>query len=190
MPETQKQVEMMIDDKDRSILVSDMENELNVTAIKLPYKDEFGDSYIAIMPNRVATKDELLSLFSSLDLDKFLSSFVEIRCCYLGVPKYTTETDVSIDDGSLSSIEALTAFRKPDLSNMFNGGLQYDYLKYNIKTIVTVNEMGTQVDATFSMFCVDCASLDRKIKLNRPFLYLIVDRKNYISTIGTFMEPK
>ena len=183
MPNISEQVDMMIDDKIHSILVSKMETDLNVTAIKLPYKDEFGDSYIAIMPNRVATKDELLSLFSSLDLDKFLSSFVEIRCCYLGVPKYTTETDVSIDDGSLSSIEALTAFRKPDLSNMFNGGLQYDYLKY--KTIVTVNEMGTQVDVY-----VDGVSRDRKIELNRPFLYLIVDRKNYISTIGTFMEPK
>ena len=195
MPNISEQVDMMIDDKIHSILVSKMETDLNVTAIKLPYKDEFGDSYIAIMPNRVATKNELLSLFSSLNLNKFLSSFVGVRCCYLGVPKYTTKTDLTIEDERMSidkglvNIEALTDFRRANFSNMFDGGFSYDYLNYYVKTIVTVNEVGTQVDATFTMLAFDGMPDGRKIELNRPFLYLIVDRKNYISTIGTFMGP-
>ena len=193
-PNISKQVEMMIDDEIEEISVSSMENELNVTAIKLPYKKELGDSYIAIMPNEVASKNELLSLFESLDLNKFLTSFDDDDdCCYLGVPKYTTETDLLLDDGTpnegLANIEALTDFRGADFSNMFDGGIRCESLKYYVKTIVTVNEKGTQVDATFSMIAYDGVGAGRKIELNRPFLYLIVDRKNYISTIGTFMGP-
>ena len=194
MSETPKQVEMMIDNDIEDILVSSMENELKVTAIKLPYKKNLGDSYIAIMPNRVATKEDLLKLFSSLDLSEFLSSFDEEDCYHLGIPKYTTETDLLLDDGTpnegLANIDILTDFRGADFSNMFNDGIPYECLNYYVKTIVTVNEIGTQVEATFDATYYDGEAEGRKIELNKPFLYLIVDSKNHISTIGTFMGPE
>lgn len=190
-PKPKKKAVMMMKMKKASgvALVSGMEKELRATTIKFLYNDSDGSSFIAIMPNnQPATKAELLNLLSTLDLERFLSSFQDTKCNYQSMPRFTTKTDVKLIK-DLGNIKPLVDFSCAEFSNMFDrsGFVYEDGLEFCVKT--TINNTNDINNDPIHVGTRRIEKFAPDIILNQPFLYFIVDCKHYIKAIGTFLEP-
>ena len=191
-------VQMMNNTRLTQALVSNMEQELDATIVKIPYRENSG-YFIAIMPDQPSNKEELLALSSKIDLSKLLNSFYKVECNELQMPKFTVETDLTLDEAGsgpgegLGRIEDLKEFKSDtaDYSNMFEGGFPDGKLiSIRVKTTVDNHQTGTDVVSDFDLIAYDChIENPRKIVLNKPMLYLIVSPNGYVKTLGTFVQP-
>ena len=192
------EVQMMNTTRLTQALVSNMEQELKATIVKMSYTENSG-SFIAIMPDQPSNKEELLALLSKIDLSKLLDSFYIVECNKLQMPKFTTETDLTLDEAGsgpgegLGRIEDLKEFKgaTADYSNMFEGGFPDGKLmSIRVKTTIDNHQTGTDVISDFAFVAYDYSVENaRQIVLNKPMLYLIVSPNGYVKTLGTFVQP-
>ena len=183
-----RKVHMMSDYSRHTVLISHLDDAI---AVKIPYSDTDGGWFIAIMPQKPAEKEDLISLVQKADLENLWDSFVPKVCYSLNMPKFSTTTDLVLDDGTgeqISRIEALEDFAVGvDLSNMFHRK-KTGNMAYRLHTTITNDEEGSRVEATFRGDDHDGGPAKNSIRvhLDKPFAYIITDAENYIRSMGIF----
>ena len=180
-----RKVHMMRDYSRDAVLISHLDDAI---AVKFPYSDTDGGWFIAIMPHEPAEKQDLISLVQKADLENLWDSFVPIDCYSVNMPKFSTTTDLVLDDGSgeqISGIEALEDFAPGvDLSNMFHRK-KIGNMAYRLHTTITNDEEGTRVETTF-VGDDDDGVPTMNVHLDKPFVYIITNAEHYIRSMGIF----
>ena len=183
-----RKVHMMKDYSRDTVLITHLDDAI---AVKIPYSDTDGGWFIAIMPQEPAEKQDLISLLHNTDLESLWDSFVPKDCFSLNMPKFSTTTDLVLDDGTgqqISRIEALKDFASGvDLSNMFHR-TKIGNMVYRLHTTITNDEEGSRVEATFVGDDYDGGPAKNSIRvhLNKPFAYIITNAEHYIRSMGIF----
>ena len=144
-------------------------------------------SFAALLPNEGTTISEYLDLLSAESLQELLKDF---RYCEVtaAVPKFKYECDFSLTDtlkafGMTDAFDRFTAdFSKMAEINVPNYNLYInDVLQ---KTFIEVNEKGTKAGAVTSFHmnlgCTAAGPPEKRVILDRPFVYMIVDNENYL----------
>lgn len=144
-------------------------------------------SFAALLPNEETTISEYLDLLSAENLQKLL---IDFRYCEVtaAVPKFKYECDFSLTD-TLKTFGVKDAFDrfKADFSKM----AEINVPNYNLyindvlqKTFIEVNEKGTKAGAVTSFHmnlgCNAAGPPEKRVILDRPFVYMIVDNENYL----------
>ena len=184
---------MMTNTESEFTTVSHLEKDFAATIVKFPFSKGNG-WFVAVMPNEPATADQLVSLLSRLgDLEEFFTSFtLKIPCQYESMPEFRGETHLVLNDSlsepleGLGSIEALREFQRggPNFSNMFRQEFLFTFLKLELKSVIET------MSATESRRKIRNGTIiDRKIILNKPMLYFIINRENYVRCIGILTNP-
>ncbi len=178
-----------------------IDNELE--GVILPYEEEL--EFIGILPN-----ESLENFIKKIDIDtlnKKIDDFVEatnkIRLS-LSMPRFSYNYDLSdfkeilISMGINSAFDLETANFNSIITknNMIKNGINNIYISDAIhKTYIDLNEKGTKAAAvTYFGLKVGSAMLDNykevKIEFNRPFIYMIRDKKSKeILFFGSVYEP-
>ncbi|MBD5105331.1 MAG: serine protease [Ruminococcaceae bacterium] len=144
-------------------------------------------SFAALLPNEGTTISEYLDLLSAESLQELLKDF---RYCEVtaAVPKFKYECDFSLSD-TLKSFGVTDAFDRftADFSKM----AEINVPNYNLyindvlqKNFIEVNEKGTKAGAVTSFHmnlgCTSAGPPEKRVILDRPFVYMIVDNENYL----------
>ncbi|HEY5583804.1 MAG TPA: serpin family protein [Ruminiclostridium sp.] len=157
-----------------------------------PYKgDKF--SFVAILPNESISLEDYIK---SLDGKSFLN-FVNSKSddtASIGLPKFKYDYEVSLvkplkDLGFTEGFDSSKAnFSKMATSsdgNIYIGDLLH-------KTFIQVDELGTKAGAVTKVEMTETgmALETKKVILNRPFVYAIIDNETKLPLfIGTVMNP-
>lgn len=166
-----KTVEMM-----KSIEHTYLEDKDTVGFIK-PYKNN-AYSFVGLLPNEEV---DILDYVKEFTYNKYMNLMNNSQSCEVDVtlPKFNYEYEVSmkellIDMGMEKSFDATEAdFSKLGYSpngNVFIGNVIH-------KTFISVDENGTKAGAVTKVDMVDEAAMiiEKKVKLDRPFIYMIID---------------
>ena len=144
-------------------------------------------SFAALLPNEGTTISEYLDLLSAESLQELLKDF---RYCEVtaAVPKFKYECDFSLSD-TLKSFGVTDAFDR--FTTDFSKMAEINVPNYNLyindvlqKTFIEVNEKGTKAGAVTSFHmnlgCTAAGPPEKRVILDRPFVYMIVDNENYL----------
>ncbi len=157
-------------------------------------KDYAGGDYafVALLPNEKLTVKQCLAKLKTENISKLLSKPKRIEV-QAALPKFKTEFKITLN-GVLQKMGIKEAFNinKADFSKMGNskGGIIY-INKVLHKTYIAVDEKGTKAGAVTAIIMKENAvPLDYKtVLLNRPFIYMIIDKKNNMPIFaGTLMS--
>lgn len=179
------QVECMTSEEQK---VFELEN--GVGFIK-PYKNnEF--SFVGILPNENSSVEELVSELIDVDLNEMISS-AKIESTDVILPKFSMEystelRDLLVDMGMELAFDSNNA----DFSNLAVGDGNIYIGQVLHKTYINVDEKGTQAGASTAVEMLMKMSMPmhkNEIRLNRPFIYLIIDNnKNIPLFIGNIND--
>ena len=151
-----------------------------------PYKDE-NFIFLAVLPPQEQTPEEYLKSLSGQEfLEKLRrASPKEIS---LTMPKFTLEFEANLNK-FLRDAGMETAFSGGDFTQMCPGGLaQIDNVIQ--KTYIELDEEGTEAAAVTAVEVGSSISSIPQITLDRPFLYGILDDKNYFPLfLGILNQP-
>lgn len=194
-------VEMMSQSYDKDIkYIND-----DVKGIMLPYNEDL--EFIGLMPDKGLNK--FIDNLDNKSLYKYLNSFKKIKKKQkvdLSLPRFTYEYDFEKFKDSLEKIGIKDAFDK-DNANFTNIMTKKDMKEVNAednniyitkaihKAKVELNESGTKAAAvTYSGMQWDSIEEKQpksiKIKFNKPFMYIIRDKKSKeILFFGAVYEP-
>ncbi len=144
------------------------------------YDDKY--SFVAILPNENVDFTQFINDLNSDKISQMFSNKTEEKVLAT-LPKFTTESSLLLND-SLITLGMSDAFSSEDADFTGLG----TYLGQNIyigriihKTKIDVNEKGTKAGAvTIVEMTVEGAMMEepKVVKLNRPFIYMIVDNEN------------
>ncbi len=168
--------------------------EENAEGFMKQYKG--GYAFAALLPKEGMNIEEYVSSLSGEKISKILNgkyppvSEYEVTAS-VSLPKFETEFELEMSD----------VFQNLGMKDAFNGEANFSKLdeknpilisKILHKTYISVGEKGTKAGAATSVEFKDGAmeSVVKKINLNRPFVYMIVDTtSNTPLFIGTMMNP-
>ena len=168
--------------------------------INLPYKNN--NKMLVILPDKAMNKKELVEFcideLSGSDIDDFYRvNGKEEKCDYVTMPKFNFEFAWAFDQHFEKSIVKefcpylMTIFdaEKLNLRNMVKEfDLGFDFIDLSSHTKITNFEDGTTILTKTLQFACDCAKSDGiQVKINRRFLFAILDEKNKISNIGMYI---
>nr|MCR4721900.1 hypothetical protein [Lachnospiraceae bacterium] len=149
-------------------------------------------SFAAIMPKEGIGIDEYLSGIDAKELENILYPIVDRNAIIdLSMPKYSSEYYVKMKN-VLRNMGMTDVFdsESADLSAL---GTYYDINLYVDdvlhKTYIEVDEEGTRAGAASAVIglCGGAPQERIEVKLNRPFIYMIIDESSRIPLfIGTF----
>lgn len=178
-----------------------IDDELN--GIILPYEEDL--EFVGILPN-----ENLESYMKKIDinsLNKKIDEFVEVTDkirLSLSIPRFNYDYDLSDFKEVLISMGITSAFDSEiadfnsiiTKNNMNKNGIDNIYVSDAIhKTHIDLNEKGTKAAAvTYFGLKANTAIIDNykevKIEFNRPFIYIIRDKKTKeILFFGSVYEP-
>lgn len=153
-----------------------------------PYKDN-KYSFVAMLPNEGI---DINTFIKSLDPEKF-TAFLKNRSeetVYTSIPKlkYSYENDLL---KSLQGMGIKDAFNvSADFRKMSNTDLYISKVLH--KTYIQVDEKGTKAGAAalVEMTKKGAAIYDKKVELNKPFVYAIIDNETNLPIfLGTVLDP-
>lgn len=156
----------------------------DATAVRFGYTKS--DSFFAFMPHKIATKQLLLKKLANLNLEEIFSKMV-YRNVETVMPKfkYTCKYGISplIDYGQFDGLNY-------DFSRVFEKGRPGQYISHTTESTIDNNEDGTTTTAEASIYAYDCMYDGHHIicKLDRPFIYFILDRSKNIISAGLFVH--
>ncbi len=178
-------VDMMFSEESRYL------DDGNAVGFIKPYKDN-KYSFVALLPNEDISIGDYVA---SLTGDNFLATmqnaknaFVEVR-----MPKFSYDYTIEMNK-ALKGMGMPTAFDSgaADFSKMGQSSYGNIYIGEVLhKTFISVDELGTKAGAVTKVEMKDeCAAIyDYFVKLNRPFVYAIVDNATNLPLfIGTVMD--
>lgn len=161
----------------------------NATGFLKEYKNT-RYAFVALLPNENVS---VASLLSSLDGKTVHSLLQKPTICSVDtkMPKFQTEYSVEMKDVlcSMGMTDAFDAYLA-DFSKMADGDLCINRVLH--KTFITVDEAGTRAGAATAVELTLGGMPDepKKVYLDRPFVYMLVDRKTDTPFfIGTMMNP-
>lgn len=134
-------------------------------------------SFAALLPNEGIAVEDYIASLSGVGLAKTIREAKE-ECVDVQMPKFSYDYEVKMND-TLQSLGIVHAFDKSaaDFSrigssgdgNLYIGGVLH-------KTYISVDEKGTQAGAaTVVSISGESAMIGHSVKLDRPFVYLIMD---------------
>ena len=151
------------------------------TAFAKPYKG-YNISFIGILPKESIVDENYDFNVSDIDIDSLLETRTEEYDVYYTLPKFKIEdknelTDVLKENG----LGVLFSDEIPCLENLSKTPLKFD--KVVQKTVVDVNETGTEASAVTALEVCKMSALPqeleiREVYLNRPFVFMIYDNDN------------
>ena len=150
-------------------------------------------AFVALLPNEGVSVSEYISSLDGKSLSEMLANaqIATVRTC---VPKFETEYDVNMSE-ILAKMGMPDAFDsdKADFTGLGTSSVGNIYISRVIhKTFISVDEKGTKAGATTAveMMPESAPPTDiKKVYLNRPFVYMLVDCENNIPFfIGTMMD--
>lgn len=159
--------------------------------IKPYYNDKY--SFVALLPNEGVDFD---SYIEGLSGEKLLSTIRNAKTTVVNatVPKFSYEFDITLND-VLKSLGMSYAFdsNNADFSKLGKSTRGNIYIgKVIHKTFISLDERGTKAGAATLVVVKDeSAPVELKIiKLDRPFVYAIIDNKTKLPLfIGTVLNP-
>ena len=152
-------------------------------------------AFVALLPNEDVTVAEYVDSLTGAHLQELLENPQNILT-YASLPKF--ETDYSTElSGVLQAMGMTDAFdvNRADFSRMCssdNGNIYISQVLH--KTYISVAEEGTRAAAVTEVIMAEGAAIIedyRKVVLNRPFLYMIIDcDENLPLFIGAMMDTE
>lgn len=168
-----------------------LEDEKAVGFMKF-YDDE-AYAFVALLPKEGVRLRDYIASLTGENLRDMLSHVQDIKV-ETGIPKFQSEYTVEMKE-SLQTMGMTDAFApgRADLSGIgetSTGLLYIDQVLH--KTYIAVDEQGTKAGAATVVAAAEGAALPTEVKtvyLDRPFLYLIVDREAGLPVfMGTVMD--
>ena len=150
-------------------------------------------AFVALLPNEGVSVSEYISSLDGKSLSEMLANaqIATVRTC---VPKFETEYDVNMAE-ILAKMGMPDAFDsdKADFTGLGTSSVGNIYISRVIhKTFISVDEKGTKAGATTAveMMPESAPPTDiKKVYLDRPFVYMLIDCENNIPFfIGTMMD--
>lgn len=183
---TKRSVEMMFSEESKYI------NDGKATGFIKDYKDK-KYSFVALLPNEdISIKDYI----ASLTAEKLLNAIKNSEDAYVEAHllKFSYDYTVNMND-ALKTLGMPTAFKADvaDFSKLGKSSRGNIYIGEVLhKTFISVDELGTKAGAVTKVEMKDeAARLGYTVKLNRPFVYMIIDNKTKLPIfVGTVMDIK
>ncbi|XP_037719290.1 serine protease inhibitor 77Ba-like [Drosophila subpulchrella] len=168
--------------------------ELAGTALELPYGSLEWISMIAVLPNEKVTLNTVVNNLKKVGLQTILKRLAEYKMknsnamVDVSMPKFETTTDLSLND-ILNQMGIRDLFDQNSANlDRIAPGLYASLCKHSSKIIV--DEQGTE-SAGITGVSIGFKFLSPRIDLNRPFLYLIVDKQSGLLLFaGQVRNPK
>ena len=177
----ESQVQMMHSEENRYI-----EDKL-ATGFCKPYKE--GYTFVALLPNEGVTVEEYINSLNAEEFRKMLEDEQDIKV-YATLPKFTSKYQIEMKDilqtaGMTDAFDSekadFTRLGTSDEGNIFISRVLH-------KTYITVDENGTKAGAVTAveMMCESAMMEEdyRKVVLDRPFCYAIIDNEMLFSTLN------
>ncbi len=170
-------------------------NDENATGfIKNYYDSKY--AFAALLPNEGMSIDEYTATLTGEGLSSLLANPQQTKV-HTGLPKFENEYSVEMKD-ILTAMGMQDAFDEnaADFSGLGDSSNDNIFISRVLhKTFIAVNEKGTKAGAATAVEMKDTsAAIEEEIKeviLNRPFIYMIIDRKaNLPLFIGTMMDAE
>lgn len=147
----------------------------------MKFYDDQSYAFVALLPNEGMSLQEYIASLTGENLRTMLSNVQETKV-ETAIPKFESECTLEMRE-ILQTMGMTDAFdpAQADLSGIgatSNGLLYIDQVLH--KTFLTVDEQGTKAGAATVVSAAEGAALPHQVKiihLDRPFLYLIVDRE-------------
>lgn len=183
---TKRSVEMMISEESKYI------DDGKATGFIKDYKDG-KYSFVALLPNEDISINDYIASLSGEGLIKAIKNsedaYVEAQ-----LPKFSYDYTVSMND-ALKTLGMPTAFNTgtADFSKLGKSARGNIYIGEVLhKTFISVDELGTKAGAVTKVEMRDeSARLGYTVKLDRPFVYMIIDNETKLPIfIGTVMDIK
>lgn len=153
-----------------------------------PYRD--GSLFVALLPEENA---DVYAFASELDIAEVVEAAIsgkERALC--SIPKFEYETTAELRQ-ILTDMGLETAFSPQTADFSGIGKIENDALYLSSvlqKSKITLNERGTKAAAVTEVFLNRSAARPRKVSLNRPFFYMILDGKTHIPLfMGILANP-
>lgn len=150
-------------------------------------------AFVALLPNEGIAVSEYIATLDGERVSALLSGAKNLDVNTV-MPKFDAEYDTQMSK-VLESIGIASAFDggKADFSGLGTSGAGNIYISRVIhKTYIEVGEIGTKAGAVTIIEAADeCEPIEppKRVVLDRPFLYMIIDCENNIPIfIGTMME--
>lgn len=139
----------------------------DLQAVELPYGDGALSMVVIVPQDLQAFEAEM----TTATLDEIVAQIKE-GGIHLSMPKWSARTDIELND-SLQALGMRAAFGDADFSGMIDGGGLY-VARVQHSAFIEVDEEGTRAAAATGGAME--GSHGPTIEVDRPFLYLIVDR--------------
>lgn len=149
-----------------------------------------GYKFAALLPNEGVDIYDFIASVSAEDLAAVLAAPQSIKV-QVWLPKFTCEYDLNMNE-LLCGLGMSDAFDPgmADFSKMSNAGLYISEVLH--KTYIQVDENGTKASAATAIVMPECAPPApqdyRTVKLDRPFVYMILDANDLPLFIGVVAE--
>lgn len=149
----------------------------DATGIVKNYKN--GYQFVAVLPDEDISLNDYIENLDDDKITELLDSIDEDNIAHAYLPKFTTEFSVDLNK-ALTDMGIATAFdvKKADFSKLGYSDYGNIYISSVTQdTCISVDELGTKAAAA-TKIDFDCGSAllpEKEIKLNRPFMYMIID---------------
>lgn len=134
--------------------------------------------FIALLPNEDTTVYEFIKSLNYDEYQRILSSMSVFKTCEASLPKFSVKFEDKLND-VLNKNGVYELFnQKGDLKNLslnFKGSVGEIVSSFSLD----INEAGVGVSKP-KLSTVEKKKPDAKVRLNRPFVFLIVDNESYI----------
>lgn len=178
-----------------------MSGELKSIIVRFKYDNN--NALIICMPSKIANYIELLLkidyLMQAYKFEQLLNSFAKINSTYQQIPKFSFQMEHKQVRQILQRIDDLSSLVSNNLklSNFFTN---LSFFTHNIthKIIASVtnfehgtiaHEPGTTTQKLSTTNLPDVSIKQNDIRINRPFIFIIMDKSNHIIDFGIFMKP-
>lgn len=165
----------------------------NATGFIKYYKD-YKYAFVALLPKEGVSVSEYVESLTGERLANMLANPINAEV-YAAIPKFETEYSVEMSDILRSmgmtdafdeELAAFTSLGTSSAGNIFINRVLH-------KTFISVEEKGTKAGAATVVEMTDGAALvtdTKTVKLDRPFVYMLIDCENKIPFfVGTMLEP-
>ena len=181
--------------------LNNMSNELKSITLRFKYDND--NTLIICMPYKVANYIELLLkidyLMKNFKFEKLLKSFTKVESAYQQIPKFSFQMKHKQVRQILLQVDDLSSLVSNNLklSNFFNNLNFYTHnITHKIVASVTnfehgtiAHEPGTITQKLSTTNLPGVTKTKNYICINRPFIFIIMDKSNHIIDIGIFMKP-
>lgn len=156
-----------------------------------PYKNnEF--SFVGLLPNENSSVGELVDELLDIDVNELISS-AKIESTDVILPKFSIEFSTELSELLVNmGMELAFDSNNADFSNLAIGDGNIYIGQIFHKTYINVDEQGTQAGASTAVEMLMKMAMPmqkNEIRLNRPFVYMIIDNNNNIPLfIGNFND--